>query len=323
MNADPAEQLKKISEEIQAKFDEAGMGKVEEFMDKMDGMMEQVKDGPGPLMKAVQDKAGELRDKIDKALADPSSLSPGGGGLAACASWYGGAVSTKLGAFGDEAAGVVDALTKLKADVEKPLKELADKLKDAMGKLEKGLKALAKLPKLVNSELQGKSSPEDIGKINTGPMKQALEAGDLDAPLGVLAGLKSLLESAIGVLKKGAQFLEDFLSAAPDTVKAAFDVPQPLCMLQSILLSQAPAIMTDLLGLIDKLKGASLQPLVGALDSSQETIANLDVNAVKEPVNKFTASAKDLVDKLDKTVKMAGAAGAASGAMGKLGKMFG
>jgi len=316
---DPAAQLKQISAEIQEKFDEAGMGKVEEFMDKMDDMMDKVKDGPGAIMKAVTDKAGEIKTTLEKALNDPASLAPGGGGLAACASWYGGAVVGKLKGFSDETEAVVAQIMKIKTDVEKPLQQLANDLKGAMDKLEAGVKALAKLPKLIMKELEGKDSPDDIAKINTGPMKKALNAGDMDGPLGVIGGLGGLVGAAIGVLAKGVQVLEDFISTAPDKVKSAFDVPVPLCFLQSVLMSQAPQIMTDLLGMIDKLKGVSLQPLMNSLNGSKDMIANLDVNAVKTPVNTFVESATGLVDKLDKTVSGA----KMGGGVAKLGKMFG
>jgi len=320
---DPAAALKKISAEVQEKFDEAGMAKVEEFTDAIDDIIDKAKDGPKKMMDEAKAKFEEFKKKIDAMLADPSSLAPGGGAMAGCASYYGKSVASKLGSFAEEASTMTASIAKVATDMEAPLKTLSETLEKAMGQLEGSLKGLAKLPKLISKEIQGKDSPDDIGKINTAPMKKALNCGDVDGPLGSIKGLKDVLGDAIDAVKAGVSALADFLMSAPDKVKDAFGAPPPLCFLTSVLMSQAPAAMTDLLGLLDKLKEIKLKSIVEMLDSTASTIGNLDVDQVKTPMNKFLESAGDLVDQLDKTVTGAKLASNPAGALGSVGKMFG
>jgi len=306
MPTDPAAALKEISQQVQEKFDEAGMGKVEEFMDMMDDVMAKARDGPGALLKAAQEQVDSIQQKLSDALANPSTLVPGDGGVAACAAGYwGGEVAKKLKVVSEDTSGLVETMTKMAADVQEPMKALADGLEKALQQLEGSTKALAKLPKMIQKEMEGKDSPDDIGTIDTAPMKKALDAGDLDGPLGEIGGMKDILDGAIAVLKSGVDALEGFLSTAPGAVKSAFDLPTPLCALQSVLMSQAPQLMTDLLGMLEKLQGVSLQPVMDAMASTQDKIANLDVEQIKTPVNTFMESAKELVEKLDKTVSAA------------------
>eukprot|EP00429_Kryptoperidinium_foliaceum_P042713 CAMPEP_0176115130 /NCGR_PEP_ID=MMETSP0120_2-20121206/57817_1 /TAXON_ID=160619 /ORGANISM="Kryptoperidinium foliaceum, Strain CCMP 1326" /LENGTH=339 /DNA_ID=CAMNT_0017449367 /DNA_START=63 /DNA_END=1082 /DNA_ORIENTATION=- len=299
MAQDPAAAMKEISEQVQAKFDEAGMGKVEEFMDQMHDVMAKAKDGPGVLLESAQSQVEEIQKKLEAALADPSSVA---GGAGCVASWYGGEVAKKLQSFSDETKGLVSTVQKMAADVKKPMKELAEGLQKSVQQLEGSAKSLAKLPKLIQQELEGKDSPDDIAQINTEPMKKALAVGDLDGPLSAIGGMKGLLDGAIAMLRNGVAALEEFLQTAPATVRSAFDLPAPLCALQSVLMSQVPQLLTDLLGMLEKLQGVSLQPLMDALTGTQGKVAGLDVAMIKTPVNAFMEPAKDLVDKLDKTV---------------------
>jgi len=304
----PADAIKEIAKEVQEKFDEAGMGKVEEFTDKIDDILDKIKSGPKEKLDAAKAKFGEFKAELEKTLADPSSLAPGGG-MAACASFYGNSVAGKLGSLKTESESLIESINTIAKGMEGPLKSLGDTLTSAMDKLEGSLKALAKLPKLVAKEIAGKDSPDDIGKIDTSGMKKALNCGDVDGPLNSITGLKDVLGDAVEAVKKGIKALSEFIEKAPDMVKSAFDVPAPLCFLQSVLLSQAPKAMTDMLAMVEKLNQINLQPIVDMLENATSTIGGLDVNQVKTPMNKFLESAGGLVDKLDNTVKGAKLAG--------------
>jgi len=322
---DPAAAVKQLATEIKEKFDEAGMGAVEEFMDQMDDIVDKAKEGSGAVIKAAREQVEGIQKKIEEALADPKSLVPGGGLAACAASCYTKSVQTKLRAFGDDSSALVETLTKLAGDVQKPLKDLAEGLERAMSQLEGSVKALAKLPKLIARELEGKDSPDDIGKIDTAPMKKALAKSDLDGPLGALGGMKDMVGSAIEALKAGVEALEGFLTSAPDTVRRAFDMPGPLSLIQGVLMSKAPQLMTDLLAMVETLKGFSLKPVLVGLSSTQGSLGGLSAaqDTLKNPVEKFTDSAAGLVDQLDATVTAARMAGGAAGVMGAVAKMFG
>lgn len=319
---DPAKAMKEIAQEIQEKFDEAGMAKVEEFTDKIDDIIDKAKDKPKQLMEEAKAKFEEFKNKIDEMLKNPSSLAPGGGAMAACADFYGKSVAAKLGSLNDEAQEMAKNISKVAEDMAGPLKQLGETLEKAMAQLEGSLKALAKLPKLVAKQIEGKDSPDDIAKIDCGPMKKALNCGDVDTPLANIKGLNDILGGAIEAVKKGIAALGEFITGAPDKVKAAFSVPPPLCFLQAMIMSQAPPALKTLEEMIGNLEKIDLKPLVEMLDSTSDTLGNLDAEQVKVPMNKFLESAGDLVDRLDKTVQAAKLSSNPAGAMGKMGGMF-
>lgn len=318
----PADALAEISKQLKQKFDEAGMDKVEQFTDTMEDLLAKLKEGPDKAMGAAQDKFKEFTGKIEGAIKDPASLAPPGGGLAACGAWYGTSVAGKLILVKDEVDALVASLSKLAGDVKAPILKLIEGLQGAIADLETAVKGLAKLPKLVQEELAGKTKPEDIAKIDTEKFKKALATGDLDGPLKVIGGMKDVLKQVIAILAGGAQSLADFISAAPGMVRGAFDVPTPLCFLTSMLMDAGPQALKDLLALCEKLEKVSLAPIMQTFSGASATVEGINVDAIKVPVNKFKDSAKELVDKLEKTVHAAKMAGGGGGALASIKKLF-
>lgn len=280
-------------------------------------------------MNTAKAKFEEFKGKVQNAIDDPSSLAPGAGGLAACATWYGSAVAGKLGALNDESSELIATLLTVVSDVDGPMKELSANLEGAIADLDSSVKSLAKLPKTVAAAVQGKDDPKDIAEINTEPLKKAVAGGDIDGALQKIVGMKDVLAKVVEVVSTGLEKIEGFISAAPDKVRGAFDVPMPFCFLTSALMDNAPAPMKDLLAMCTALQGISLQPLLDSLVGSRDLVKGIEVDAIKEPVAKFVESAKESVDKLDKAVSGAklltgGVGGAIGGAIGgAVGKLFG
>eukprot|EP00928_Gymnodinium_smaydae_P053531 TRINITY_DN37502_c0_g1_i1.p1 TRINITY_DN37502_c0_g1~~TRINITY_DN37502_c0_g1_i1.p1 ORF type:complete len:326 (+),score=76.02 TRINITY_DN37502_c0_g1_i1:267-1244(+) len=300
--ADPADALKQISREIQEKFRESGMSRVEEFTDKIDSILDTLKTGPQKLLTDSRLALAEFDKNLSNFQNNPASLAPDGG-MAACASWYGSSVAAKLGAVKSEVNDLSASMSKMSEDLKGPLSNLETTLSSSMTKLETSLKALAKLPKQVSGEMAKVKGADDVAKINVDPLKKAVEGGDVDGPLNAIAGLKSELGDTVAVAKQGIQTLKDFIANAPDSIKAAFDVPPPLCFLTGALLAQAPQAMTTLLKVVDSLGQIDLQPLIDMLENVTQAVGNIDVGAVKEPVSKFTESAKSLVGQLETVVQ--------------------
>jgi len=236
--------------------------------------------------------------------------------------WYGNSVVGKLSLIKDDVDELMKGLVTLATDVKTPIMKLAEGLKGAIAELEKSIKGLAKLPKLVAAQLEGKDSPDDIAKIDTSEINEALKVGDLDGPMGKIAAIKDVLKTVIDVLSGGAGKLEEFIMSAPEKFRTAFDVPQPLCFLQSMVMDAAPQAMKDLLELCKKLEAVSFEPILKVFNGAKDTVEGINVDAIKTPVNKFLTEAKDLVGKLDKTVKAAKMAGGGGGALAGLKKMF-
>lgn len=322
MQPNPADVLGEVSGELKSKFEEAGMDAVDKFVDKLEDIKEKAANGPKEVLDMITAKFDEMKAKLKAILDDPSSLAPSGG-LAACASYYGNAVAQKLSDFADEASKLGESVMKFAGEVTEPMQKLSETLTKAMEELEKSLKKLAKLPQEVQGMAESISDAADFAKIDTDPMKKCLDVGGIDAPLSSLGGLKDILGSAVDAVKSCLKQIQKFIEDAPDKIRGAFAVPPPLCFLTSMLMSQAPKAMTDLLEMVDKLKGIELQPMVDMLENVVETVCNLDISKVKEPVSKFAESAGGSVDKLDTAVKAAkltqNPAGALGGAMPSLG----
>jgi uncharacterized phage infection (PIP) family protein YhgE len=312
---DPSKQLKEVAGELQEKFKECGMDSVDQVLVKLEDIKTSAAGGPQKILDAVQQCFEEFKSKIDAAMNDPSSLAPSGG-MAACASWYGNSVVGKLKTMSEDSLAQLDGLKKMGKDVTTPMKTLADTLEKAMTALASTLTKLSKLPAEVGTMASTIDSPDDIAKIDVDSMKKCLDISGIGGPLDSIGGLKGVLGGLVDTIKEGITKLKEFIESAPDTVREAFQVPPPLCFATSMLLSQPPQPMTDMLAGIDKLKNLDLQPLVDSIESIGGTLSNLDVASIKGPVEKFAASASDPIEKLDKAVKGAKMASNPAGAIG-------
>lgn len=321
--ANPADGLKEVAKELKEKFDEAGMGSVDEFVDKLEDIKAKAKDGPKEILDKIEGAFKGLKDKMQECIDNPSSLAPEGGGMAACASWYGNSVAGKLKDMADQSNQQVENLKKLAEQIMAPMKQLGDVLENAMKELEGSLNKLAKLPKEVGKLAAEIDSPDDIAKIDVAPMKKCLDVSGIQSPLDSIKKLKDVLSSIVDVAKRGFQELADFVGSCPDMVQKAFDVPVPFCFLTSMLLSQAPPAMKSIMDMVEEAKKVDTQSLMDLLDKVADSVVNMDIDAVTTPVNKFAESAKDPINKLETTVSGAKAAGGMGAAAGAVGKLFG
>jgi len=308
----PADAVKKIADELKQKAEDAGMGAVETFVDKLEEITEMAKKGPGDILKAVMGGFESFKKVLDDAMADPASLAPSGGAMVSCAAWYGGAVVAKLKDFADEVTKLFDMLKEMAANMLAPMGALKDGMESAMSGLENSANKLAKLPTMLTKMAADLATPDDVAKIDTDSMKAALDLSGIDGPLSKLNDLKGVLtgdNGPIAAVKTVVEYLADFITNAPDKIKMAFQVPPPLCFLQSVLMSQAPPMLTTLLDNLELLKKVDLSPLVSMLANVGEALGGMDIEMVKKPLMTFAESAKDQIEDLDKVVKGAKLAG--------------
>eukprot|EP00929_Paragymnodinium_shiwhaense_P021156 TRINITY_DN1386_c0_g1_i1.p1 TRINITY_DN1386_c0_g1~~TRINITY_DN1386_c0_g1_i1.p1 ORF type:complete len:327 (-),score=141.32 TRINITY_DN1386_c0_g1_i1:144-1124(-) len=310
----PADTLKEVSKELKEKFDEAGMGSVETFMDTIDDIKDKAAAGPGAALDAVQAKFDEFKGKIGEAIEKPSSLAPAN--MALIAEWYGSAVAAKLAEFKATVEEMINSLVALAKEITSPMKTLGETLANAMAALEKTLKKLAKLPAEVGKMAAEIDSPDDIAKIDVDSMKACLDVSGIDAPLKSMGDVGGTLGSAIDKVKEGLKAIEDFISNAGDQIKACFQVPPPLCFATSCAMQAAPQPLKDMLDMVDNLKKVDLSSLVNMLTKTMETLSTLDIAMVKTPVDAFSKSAGSPIDKLDKAVTAAKLSSDPAGAIG-------
>jgi len=316
----PKDALKKISSELKAKFDDAGMDKVEAFMDKIEDLQEKVKTDPSTIMDQLKKMMSDLQGVLKKAAEDPGSLAPSNKGFAACASWYGKSVAGNLKKTADEVAKLTDSMTDLAKNMKTPIAEVSKTLGNVLKELENSLSKLARLPKQILKLGETVDSPDDMAKIDTAPMHKCLDISGIDKPLGNLVTLKDLVGKAIDAVKAGIRTLADFVMKAPDTILHAFDVPTPLCFLTQQIQNQLPQAGKDMLAMVESMKKIDLQPAVALMESIADTLAAVDVAKIKAPVTKFAEGAKANVDDLDEQIKAAKLL--QGGAGGKLGSLF-
>merc|ERR1719414_1734911 len=135
----------------------------------------------------------------------------------------------------------------------------------------------------------------------------------MEEPLDQLVGLKTTLGPLVDEVKGGVGEVTAFVTGAPDTIREAFNVPTPLCFMTSCATQSCPP-MSQLLEMVDTLKGLDLQPMLDKLNELSENMGSLDVSKVKAPVEKFAEMASGGVSNLDNVVKGAKMAGGAAGA---------
>lgn len=316
----PADQIKKVADDLKESAERNGVDAAEQLVDALEDVKEMAKKGPGDVVDKVKGMIKELMDKLSAAANDPSSIG-GAGPVAACASWYGQQVCNKLKSLAEEIEEMVKGFGSI--DIKGQFKEVGDVMNDAMKGLNQIVKGLTKLPKDVMGFADAaKGGDDEIAKVDTAPMKKAVDVSGLSGPLDALSGLKGSLGPAIKGVKAALAKLEEFLMSAPDMVRNAFGVPQPLCFLTPMLMSNAPPLMAELLEKLDSLKSLDFAPFMKGLKKMADMIGDLDVAAVKGPIEKFAGEAKDKVGDLDKVVAAAklssDPAGAMKGAMGGL-----
>merc|ERR1719245_2948816 len=135
----------------------------------------------------MKSKMTEFKEAIESAINDPASLAPGGG-LAACASWYGGAVVAKLKELMSALEQLFDTLAKVTEDMAGPLKDLGNTMSGAMEGINKVVGGLTRLPKTLSSLADKVKGPDDLKDIDTSEMKKDTDTSAIDEPLSSLAG---------------------------------------------------------------------------------------------------------------------------------------
>jgi hypothetical protein len=305
---DPKAALSKIADELKEKADEAGLGNADAFVDKLEDIKETAKKGPGEVMDKVKSVFEDFKKTLDKAIEDPSSIA-GGGAAAACAAYVGNAIVSKLKAIAEEAATIFESIKELGGSLKDAFKSLAETMGKAMEGIMGTVKGLSGLPGEVQKLGETCKGADDVGKIDTAPMKGKLDTSKLGGPLGDLEGLKSSLGPLIETVKSGMEKLAEFIMGLGDKLREAFQVPFPICCIG------APPMLADMLKKVDLLKEIKLDSITDALGNVSETVGNLDVSKVKTPVEAFAASAKEKVEDLDKVVSGAKMAGGLPGGM--------
>lgn len=318
--ADPKAAIQKIADELKEKFDECGMDAVEKFGDKLEAIKDKAANGPQEVMDGLKNNFTSLTDKVQEALDDPTSLAPGN--MAACASWYGNAVVSKLKDLKKEAEEIFNAAKKLGDDITEPMKKLGDVLGSAMKELEGTLKKLSKLPAEIQGLAGSVGGAEDVAKIDTSSMHKCTDTSGISKPLDSIVGLKDVLGDVVEMAKIAVAKIADFIKRAPDMVKNAFNIPAPLCFLSGALMSQAPAPMTSMLEMVDKLKAIDLDGMLDMLDNTADTVMNLDIEKIKTPVEGFATGAKEKIGNLDTVVKGAKMATGGGGMMAAVKGLF-
>jgi len=301
----PLDAVKEVSEKLQEAGKSCGLDKVDGFIKAVEDIKTAAQKGPGDLMDKVVSAIEAFKHSVESALSNPAALANQGGPIAACGSWYAAEVVRKLKELMKDVEDIVSFVKKHAEELAKPLKSVAAVLEDALKALEGSAKAAASLPATVQHLAETVKSPADLGKVDMAPLKHAIDTSGLQAPLDKIIALKSELSGAVSSVGGLVSKMMEFLISAAEKVKDAFSVPQPLCFLTPMVLSQAPPLMQELIGKLDSAKGLDLKPFVDGLTKMAHTIEGVDVSAVKTPLEKFSKEAAGSIDKLDKAVSAA------------------
>merc|ERR1719281_1747093 len=125
-------------------------------------------------MDKVKSVFEDFKKTLDKAIEDPSSIA-GGGAAAACAAYVGNAIVSKLKAIAEEAATIFESIKELGGKLTDAFKSLAETMGKAMEGIMGTVKGLSGLPGEVQKLGETCKGADDVGKIDTAPMKGKLD----------------------------------------------------------------------------------------------------------------------------------------------------
>mmetsp|Transcript_120458 Transcript_120458/g.225157 ORF Transcript_120458/g.225157 Transcript_120458/m.225157 type:complete len:314 (+) Transcript_120458:57-998(+) len=310
LRPDPAAAIDQICKEVKEKFGQAGIDKVKEGMKSASDAVDKLKSGPAELLASVEKQVSQMKGKIHEMTEDPSQISPKRRRLdiSGCGTRYCNAVATKLDEVGKDSGRVARKMTESGKDLTASVKEASEKLRISLSVMDKSFKAMAVLPTVILKEVQGKSKPDDIAKINTGPMKKILAAGNMAGPLQEAGGMSNLFGEAAATAAGAVATFDSFIRTFPEKIEGSFSPGFPYCCMTAALPQQAQ----DILKMTDELKKIDLRSMVKSLEG-----ASAKVSDAKKTADTFQQSVKGLVDKLDTTVNGAKMASGGASSMGR------
>lgn len=318
---DPAALFKKVSDELTEKQKEVGLDKANGVVGQLEEIKTKVAQGPNEIMTMVMDAVKHIMESVEEAISNPASLIPGGGALAACASYYAKAVMEKLKSFKAEVEKLLAMFGKLAESAKATFSHLGESLTKVMESVGKAMKSMMDLPKQLQEEAGKLHSPADVSKVDLSSAKAALDVSKLTSSLGDLGHLKAALGPAIAEIKEGIEKVTDFVSKAPDMVKNCFIAPAPLCMMN--MADAAPAPMKAMLEKVEMLKKVDLHSLSDTLGKTHESMGNLDEKQVKDPMEHFSTSALEKLKPLEHAIEAAKMTSGHAGIIGKITHPFG
>lgn len=305
--------MKALLAEASTKLEDAarrsGMPGVGNVVEKLDSIKEEAGKGHDGVLKQIVDIFNDFQMTLEKALANPASLAPGGNCAAPLAKWYGDKVVQKLGAVKSEGREIIDLFHSLSKTIAELLKEIKKTMKDTMPAISKEIKELLELPTLLTNfatevEAQG---PKAIATLDMEAVNKSLDVAPINEPLDKVDGIKGSVGPQIEETQRGVQRLSKFKQTVPNKVKNAFNV----CPCVPVT-NHAPPVMQELLQKLDNLKTIDLTPLIDMLTNMKTHINKFDAQKCKGPLEDYSTRAQEILhplsDAVEEAKKVAGAA---------------
>lgn len=271
-----------------------------------------MKTSPDEVFKQLTEGVNSLIGQLENAIKHPETLVPGSGPAAMVASWYGAAVATKLQALCDETKALKTHVEVEAMKIAAPFKEIPTVLgKATEGLADKLASVLAMAPELqgLKETIKG---PADLAKVDVEKFKHAIDMTILNDTVKNIVGFVASVNPIIELVSSLLHKLEEFIQTMAEKLIAAFNVPEPLCFLQSC--AELPALMVQMRNTVQELQKFSLKPLETVVAAVKKVMESVNWEAaVKEPMDKFGSAVKPAIENLEKAVS---AAKLASGGLG-------
>jgi len=219
--------------------------------------------------------------------------------IMACASYYEGRVADKLKDIGVESEELAESLKGLVSQIEDPMQQFGKALQTTIENMEAQLKKLLELPRDLDAMSRSVSGPNEATRTNIRNLRETLDTTGSCPFLDGLHGLKEPLQEVSAKIKHGCTAIEEFIVNAPDSIRAAFNLPQPLCFLQGMVVPQAPQAMQQLLEIVNKMSKLDVQAMHTLMDKINDMISKLEPDTVSKPVQRFRASAGSHIDQIE------------------------
>merc|ERR1719468_253619 len=182
------------------------------------------------------------------------------------------------------------------------MKQFGEALRQAIEQMEDSIKKIAKLPKELDAMSGRAIGSQDAAQMDVRSLRKSLDSTGSCPFLDGMHGLKEPLKEATAKIKHGCVAIEEFIMHAPDSIRASFNLPQPLCFLQSMVIPQAPQAMTQLLEIVDRMSKLDVEAMHVLMEKINDLVTKLEPDTVSKPVSQFRASTASHMDKLETLV---------------------
>jgi len=294
--------VREIATQLQEDRNKSNLKNADQLVDKIEEMKNKASNlSPKPLEK-MKEVVYSWRDSMEYALKDSNAFGLATGDMAMCSWWYNPKVDLKLKAFFEEFKEVENALAAIKLQ---PFQELGGKMAQAMDTITPTVKDLHGLPDKLRDIADEANKKKTRPVADTESIKMSLKTdASINQSLRDLERCQTRLPELVDRTKSNYTKLSEFFSEAEGRIRDVFTVPTPCCWMSGYVMDQPHVAVIELQRHTAKAISSlgEFQEFADLLDGLQQTLIDLDVAKISDPVKQFSSLASRRLECLDTLV---------------------